>query len=76
MTGVGQALRTARSERGIELSEVERVSRDLGRDEMAHQQIGAARRAMGLHRGSQVSEGLEAKPVHAGVEMDRAGVGQ
>ena len=30
---------------------------------------------MGLHRSLQASEGLEAEPVHAGVEMDRARVG-
>ena len=30
---------------------------------------------MRLHRRLQASEGLEAEPVHAGVEMDRAGTG-
>ena len=30
--------------------------------------------AMGLHRSLQASEGLEAEPVHAGVEMERARV--
>ena len=56
----------------LDLRPVERVAWDLGRDEMAHQQIGAACCAVRLHRGFQLSEGLEAQSVHARVEMDRA----
>ena len=41
---------------------------------MAHQQVGPARRAMRLHRRLEASEGLKSQPVHAGVEMDRAGI--
>ena len=39
---------------------------------MAHQQIGPARRAMPFHRRLQMLKQLEAEPVHAGVEMQRA----
>ena len=64
----GKAARAA-CEAG-DLQRVERIVRQFGRDEMAHQQIGAAR-ARGGDRGAQRVERFEAEPVHAGVEVQR-----
>ena len=56
----------------LDLRRVEGIAGDLGRDEMADQEVGPARGPMRLHRRLQAGEGLEAEPVHAGVEMQSA----
>ena len=53
------------------LEAVQRVVENFRRDEVAHQEIGAARRAVSGHRLVKRIERVEPEPAHPRVEMQR-----
>ena len=54
-----------------DLEAVQRVVGNFRRDEVAHQEIGAARRAVSRHRLVKRIERVEPEPAHPRIEMQR-----